>query len=390
MAYKKLASYMRITDDHEEMVQIARRVTEDYKDLYTPLMMEKLHEGIERHIPDASPEKKEEMLYRAIYDYWAYGCSVDEEFYLHFDQKTDMEKREFLVGNLRTVYAHYLNSGGGHERIVNLADKYLLSQRLKPYYLRDVIRIQDESDFSAFESFANKHDVFVVKPSNFYYGIGVHKTSLSDYGNNARLAFESILSEGAAIHERHPSRNPQMVVEELIVQDEKMAELHPSSVNAVRATAVRGKDGKIHLFYPWIKVGINGAFVASAALDGFDAGIDSETGVVITDGYQENGHVYKIHPDSGIQIKGFQIPRWDELLVLVDKIMKELPEYGYIGWDLVLTPKGWCVMEGNYAGEFIFQMFNGRGYKKEFEELIGWEYEKDYWWQNPLGRYSAG
>ena len=76
-----------------------------------------------------------------------------------------------------------------------------------------------------------------------------------------------------------------------------------------------------------------------------------------------------------------QIPKWNELIELVDELMKKLPEYGYIGWDLVLTPKGWCVMEGNYSGEFTYQMINNRGYKKEFEELIGWKYEKQYWWQ---------
>jgi hypothetical protein len=144
---------------------------------------------------------------------------------------------------------------------------------------------------------------------------------------------------------------------------------------------VRGKDGKLHIYHPWIKVGVGGAFVASAAFNGFDAEIDAETGVVISDGYQENGNVYKVHPDSGITIKGFQIPKWDELIKTVDEIMALLPGYGYIGWDLVLTPHGWCVMEGNYSGEFIYQLINRRGYKREFEELIGWKYEKESWWE---------
>jgi len=172
-----------------------------------------------------------------------------------------------------------------------------------------------------------------------------------------------------------------MVLEELINQDESLAVLHKDSVNGIRATAVRGKDGKIHIFHPWIKAGINGTFVASAALDGFDAEIDDKTGVVITDGYQESGNVYKVHPDSGITIKGMQIPKWNELIEFVDELMNEMSEYGYIGWDLVLTPDGWCVMEGNYSGEFTFQLINGRGYRKEFEELIGWKYEKDFWWE---------
>lgn len=116
---------------------------------------------------------------------------------------------------------------------------------------------------------------------------------------------------------------------------------------------------------------MNGTFVASAALNGFDAEIDPETGIVITDGYQESGKVYRIQPDSGITVKGFQIPRWQEMVELVDALMKELPEYGYIGWDLVLTPKGWCVMEGNNYGDFMFQLMQDRGFRRDFEELVG-------------------
>ena len=29
----------------------------------------------------------------------------------------------------------------------------------------------------------------------------------------------------------------------------------------------------------------------------------------------------------------------------------------------------------------MYQMINGRGYRKEFEELIGWKMDKEYWWE---------
>ena len=375
-------NYLKRTNIPEEMIAIGRMITEDKKDLYTPLMMEKMTEGVEGHIPDASDEEKENMLYRAIYDYWVYGCNVDEEFYYHFYEKTDAEKLEYMVGRIRSKYVAYLNSGGSEDIKQQLEDKYRLYKRLEPYFKRDVIEIIDDDDFKVFEAFVKKHPVFVVKPSNFYFGIGVHKINMNDFGNDAGAAFHSILSEGIAIKNRHPSRNNKMVLEELIVQDESMAILHRDSVNAVRATAVRGKDGKIHIYHPWIKVGINGTFVASAAFDGFDAEIDPQTGVVITDGYQESGNTYAVHPNTGIRIKGFQIPQWDQLVKMVDELMELMPEYGYIGWDLVLTPNGWCVMEGNYSGEFIFQMINGHGFKKDFEELIGWKFDKEFWWQS--------
>ena len=382
--YSIVEKYLKFTNDFSEMEWIGRQIANDYSKLYSPIMMKKMYEGVERHIPDADIENKESMVYRAIYDFWAYGCNVDEEFYLHFDEMTHAEKSEYLADCMRNVYFNHLNDNGNPDLIDLLSDKYRLYRRLQPYYLRDMVELRTEEDYPVFEAFVKKHDVFVVKPSNYFAGHGVHKASLADYGNDIRASFVQILGEGNAIHEQHPSRNAKMVLEELIVQDESLSKLHPDSVNAIRATAVRGKDGKIHLYHPWIKVGLNGTFVASAVLNGFDAEIDPKTGVVITEGYQESGHTYAIHPDSDITIKGFQIPKWTEMVELVDKLMAELPQYGYIGWDLVLTPKGWCVMEGNYYADFMFQLIHKRGFKKEFEELIGWKYEKDFWWQNHL------
>lgn len=382
-----MLDYLKRTDDVNEMIAIGRLIAEEKKELYSPSMMKKMMDGVESHIPDADPQKKEDMVYRAIYDWWVYGSNVDEEFYLHFDEKTDAEKNEYLADNLRCTHIHHLNSGGGTKIRQLLQDKYMLYQKLLPYYKRDIIEIGGgEEDFAVFSAFAEKHPVFVVKPSDFSGGRGVHKVSMDMYGNDLRNAFDSILSEGVEIRKNHPSRDHKMVLEELIIQDESMARFHPQSVNAIRATAVRGKDGKIHLYHPWIKVGMNGTFIASAVFNGFDAEVDAETGVVISDGYQESGKVYEIHPDSGIRMKGFQIPRWDELLVMVDELMALMPEYGYIGWDLVLTKDGWVVMEGNYNGDFMFQLINGRGYRREFEELIGWKLDKEYWWQVPKAK----
>lgn len=390
-----IKNYLKYTEDPSEIREIAVRLCEDvtirrgdeFHKLYTPLMISKMKEDIERYAPEADAQEKEQMLYRFIYDFWVYGCTVDEEFYLGLISKTDEDKREYMVKMLRGIYVRYLNRDAGPDQIPQLEDKYRLYQRLKPYYKRDIIEIRDLSDYDTFVDFAKKHREFVVKPADFSFGIGVHKVSMADYNDDYHTAMESILGEGSAIHERHPSKVSRMVLEELINQDESLAVLHPDSVNGIRATAVRDKNGKIVIYHPWIKVGVGGTFVASAALDGFDAEIDPKTGVVITDGYQESGNVYKVHPDSGITIKGFQIPKWDELVAFVDEIMAELPEYGYIGWDLVLTPDGWCVMEGNYSGEFTFQLINGRGFRREFEQLIGWKYEKQFWWED-FDRYS--
>lgn len=385
-----LKDYLKVTEDPAEIREIGKRLIKDVtirtggeeKPFYTPLMLGKMDEEIKKYNPDASDAETEELRYRFVYDFWMCGCTVDEEYYLHLLDKSVEEKRGYIVRMIRGIYVNYLNSGAGPNSRDNLQDKYRTYQLLKPYYKRDVIELHGMEDFALFTAFAKKHETFVVKPADYSYGIGVHKASLKQYGGDAEAALKDILGEGRSLKARHPSRVEKMVLEELIVQDESLCALHRESANAIRATAVRDKNGKVRIYHPWIKIGLGGAFVATAASTGFDAEIDPETGIVITDGFQENGKIYKIHPDSGITIKGFRIPKWDELIVFVDEIMDALPGYRYIGWDLVLTPDGWCVMEGNYSGEFIFQMINDRGYRKDFEDLIGWRYEKEFWWES--------
>lgn len=381
-----LADYLIVTENVDEMVAIAHRLVEDVnkvRHIYTPLMKEKMREEVLHYLgeEEKSETEIERIIWRCVYDFWVYGCTVDEEFYLNLLGRTDKEKREFILNQFRHIYVEHLNWDAGPERIQRLEDKFRLYKELKQFYKRDIIEVSDISDLDTFTEFVSKHYEFVVKPADYSFGVGIHKVSMKDYADDPRLALQSILNEGIQLKERHPSRVSKMVLEELIVQDKAMAAFHPGSVNVIRATAVKDKDGQICVYRPWIKVGISGNFLANAVTGGFDAEVDSATGVVITDGYQENGNVFTIHPDTGIQIKGFKVPQWQELLQFVDELMAKLPEYGYIGWDLALTPDGWSVVEGNYSGEMIFQMIDQRGCREDFEKLIGWKCEKVFWWQ---------
>ena len=350
-------------------------------------MLSKLRNRIAKEPVVHSIEKLDEFLFCSIYDYWTYGNNIDEEFYYHFYDKTHIEKSSYMTNRVRLVYMDHLCCGGvpadpkiRYQRIDLLEKKYLCYKRLQAYYKRQIIEIKNKDDYEVFEAFVREHPVFVVKPSNFYYGLGVHKVTISSFSSIAE-AFNTILSEGIAVKKQHPSLESSIVIEELIEQVDELAALHPSSINGIRATAVVDKDGKVIILHPWIKVGAGGQFVASAACDGFDAEIDSETGVIISNGYSENGSIYEVHPDSKLKIKGYQIPKWNELKSLVAELMRALPEYRYIGWDLVLTKQGWVVMEANYSGEFMWQLIRQCGGKQEFEQIIGWKMESDFWWQ---------
>ncbi|MBR6702423.1 MAG: hypothetical protein IKI78_04720, partial [Clostridia bacterium] len=137
--------YLKITEDVDEIVAIAHRLVDDVnaiKRIYTPLMFEKMREEIAHYTGGKlSEEETERTMYRCIYDFWVYGCTVDEEFYLGLLDKTDAEKREYMVHNIRSMYVRKLNYDAGPDRVEKLEDKYRLYKTLEPYYKRDVIEI---------------------------------------------------------------------------------------------------------------------------------------------------------------------------------------------------------------------------------------------------------
>ena len=250
----------------------------------------------------------------------------------------------------------------------------------KDYYLRDVIRITGREDYDLFLDFISKHSSFVVKPVGLSFGIGVYRVDISE-DTNIDKVFNEILENGVLYQKNYWGKNTSVVLEELIPQHEKLSVFHSSSVNGIRVTTVRVGE-QVHICHPWIKVGVGGSFIAAAPQGGLVSGIDPETGVIRTKGYNEKGEAFEVHPTSGTPFIGFQIPEWDSLRKMAVELASKLPDgVNYIGWDFALTDRGWCIMEGNFRGDFEWQLFEQKGMMKEFEELIGWSYGKEFWWQ---------
>lgn len=93
--------------------------------------------------------------------------------------------------------------------------------------------------------------------------------------------------------------------------------------------------------------------------------MDTNTGIVYTAGFDESENRYVVHPDSGTVIPGFQIPRWDEAKQLAIGLA-QVTNNRYTGWDLALTDEGWVMVEGNDCGEFIMQIADRIGRKKNW------------------------
>ena len=84
-----IKDYLVITDNADKQNAIAQRLIEDvtrfangqYEIFYTPQLLKNMDEEILHYDSTLSVREREILRNRFIYDYWTYGCTVDEEFY---------------------------------------------------------------------------------------------------------------------------------------------------------------------------------------------------------------------------------------------------------------------------------------------------------------------
>ncbi len=83
-----------------------------------------------------------------------------------------------------------------------------------------------------------------------------------------------------------------------------------------------------------------------------------------------------IHPATGQQINGLQLPNWDEVKQLVVRAHTLAPPLATIGWDIAFTPEGPLIVEANTTPQVeIVQMAHGRSIMTDefVDALLSWQ-----------------
>ena len=375
------------SEDEAYQIRTGREIVEAYPEIYNQWIIQDIKQKLETRAkirPDiAGGRSIEDMFAIATYDYWQYGIGTTEEFFNELLGASDKKKREYLTYRGRFLYIDYLNK---KEDMHLLRNKWHAYQLLKDAYKREVLLLESEQDFPTFEAFCQRHPTFVVKPVGLGQSMGVRKVEVGNA--NLHTLFNQLFAEIETENGHWNSGTEKgVLVEELIEQGEEMAVLHPASVNSVRMYTINFGDGDIRMWYPCIRIGTGGNFIAAGAVGSILAGINIGTGVVDSPGADEFGRTILVHPDTHIPIKGIRIPRWRQLCQKAIEMAERVPTLRYVGWDFVYDKhKEWIVMEGNENAEFLTQIIYHVGEREEFEHFIGYHPTKEYWWQ---GKYPS-
>jgi len=361
--------FVKITDDKDEMVRLGREIAAANPERYSPAWIREqweLHRGF---WPDEDEFRS--VAYGAIYCQSVYGTSMREYVVFGFAHRTHEERLQYVTWHSRFAYLAHLNNARDTHLLDNKFEAY---ERLRPFYRREAMLLSDEADYPRFCEFARRHKSIFVKPVNLELAEGTHRLALGE-GADLRETFLALVQEAREIKSEKVLRPilHQLILEEEIVPSEAMAQFNRAEMSLLRVTTVV-VDDEVHFFHPVFRVMCGDGVSQCGETYSIDALIDAKTGTVVTGGMDAISDEQEFHPVSGIRIKGFQMPDWAALKEMLAEAAREFPTIRYIGWDVVHTGRGWCIIEGNPGGEFFFQLCVGHGVKDEFERLIGFKF----------------
>ena len=217
-------------------------------------------------------------------------------------------------------------------------DKLLFNKIYKEFLKRDYLDLNNSS-LDDFKKFIKKHNKIICKIPDGTGGKGIQVIEI-DKNTNVDELYNNL------------KNNNLMLVEEYLVQHEKMNKLYDQSVNTLRIITFLDENG-VHILKTILKIG-NGGHVDNFSSGGMYTFVD-ENGRVFVPAIDEKGNIFETHPISKTKIVGFEIPQYDEVVKLIQKIGKVNDKVRYIGWDIAISKDGPVLIEGNpFSG--IFQV----------------------------------
>jgi len=162
-----------------------------------------------------------------------------------------------------------------------------------------------------------------------------------------------------------PFRNAHFVFEETIRQHRRLAELYPHSLNTLRVTTVRRPSGDVLDLVMIIRIGSGGQYVDNASAGGIAVGVDLSSGTVLrapSTLHHFGGTVHESHPDTGVAVRGFQVPLFEEAVELGHRAARYI-DYPLVGWDVAITDDGVVLLEGNDTPHLYYGDYLGGGYR---------------------------
>lgn len=250
-----------------------------------------------------------------------------------------------------------------NSQVILLRDKYLFYKYMKSNNLpvpevfattRKGILYDLNMDECGDEILENRTDYFAKEIDGECASFVLHISDYRDY-----IDKKSILN-------RH-----NLVFQKAIHQIDEMSRINDKAINTLRIVTVYN-HGNPYVLTSLLRVGTQKTNnVDNWAKGGLAVGIKSN-GYLKKYGYYKPhfGTKTDIHPDSRIRFEEFAVPYWNEACGLACNAHKFFYNVQTIGWDIAITDKGPCFIEGNDNWEISLQQVVDNGLKKQWKKAM--------------------
>ena len=301
------------------------------------------------HVQKEKGWSRVEQWRRIVRDSLRFNVSILEYYQFRFFELSDPEKATWAGTGTMYEFQRWANPPWNRAL---LEDKRRFHEAYRKYFRHEVFALYElEQDPALVARLLEQHPDLVFKPATGNCGVGI-----------AFVESQAMSPNGLVPWMR--SRNFDLV-ESRVAQHPQLQALSPSGVNTVRIFTCLDKHGCCQILGCRLRISVNSR-VDNMAAGNLAAPVEEDTGRVCGPGvYSDITRAPEsVHPVTGVPIDGFQIPYWPEAVALVREASELHPQNRSIGWDIVITPEGPGLIEGNHDWcKLVWQLPVGRGLK---------------------------
>lgn len=166
------------------------------------------------------------------------------------------------------------------------------------------------------------------------------------------------------------SMGKNVIVQEFMKQHKNIAQVHPSSVNTIRAVTFYFQ-GEVHLLSAVLRMGKDGGQMDNGCAGGISSGIRSN-GRLKTMGFNLQGQKFDTHP-QGTHFEDCVIPNFPQVVEVVKRSHNKLLHSKLVTWDIAIDEQGEpVIIEFNLfcGGIAPHQLNNGPLYGEMTEAVL--------------------
>ncbi|HEY0045897.1 MAG TPA: sugar-transfer associated ATP-grasp domain-containing protein [Flavobacterium sp.] len=281
-----------------------------------------------------------------------YNISLNEYFLFHFYNMNHEQRMSYAGTGFMYEYQLKMNPKSKRKVLINKLEFLKVYKDFVRHEFASLTEIAENPKIAE-HLLSNTSEKIVLKSSTGQCGRGIEVRNSTDFTADTLVTRLKELDND--------------FVEEYVSQHPVLNELSPSGLNTIRIITQVNKSGAVEILGARLRITVNSA-IDNMAAGNIAAFVNPQTGVV------EGPGVYSditkpeefVHPITGIQIVGFQIPLWKETIEMVTAAALVDTGNRSIGWDVAITSAGPELIEGNHDWcKLLWQLPARKGLKQD-------------------------